>query len=151
MARMHTKKHGRSKSRKPEATEATPSKKSEEDIKKVIKEYMDKGIGAATIGQNLKEKHEVPYIKHAMGKRLTAVMKEQGYKQEFPEDMLNLMKRAVNLRKHIEKNNKDMHNKTRLIRVESKIWRLTRYYKREGMLSPTWKYDPVQAALVVKG
>ena len=151
MARMHTKKHGKSKSRKPEDSAAIPAKHDRKEIEGIIGEYMKKGVGPAHIGQRLRDKHEVPYVKHAFGKRLTAIMKEQGYKPEFPQDMLDLMKRAVNLRRHLERNKQDMHNKTSLIRVESKIWRLTRYYKREGALPQTWKYDPVKAALVVKG
>ncbi len=148
---MHTKKHGKSKSRKPEGDMITPSKKSKSEIEERIREYMKKGSGPTFIGQKLKDIDGVPYIKDTFGKRLVTVMKEQGFVQEFPQDMLDLMKRAVNLRKHIEKNNKDMHNKTRLIRVESKIWRLTKYYKREGILPQEWKYDPVKAALIVKG
>ena len=151
MARMHTKKHGKAKSRKPEESAAVPSKKGKEEINGIIKEYMKKGVGPALIGQYLKDKEGVPYVKHTFGKRLTHVMKDQGYAPEFPQDMMDLMRKAVNLRKHLGKNKQDMHNKTSLIRVESKIWRLTRYYKREGVLPMEWKYDPVKAALVVKG
>ena len=39
------------------------------------------------------------------------------------------MKKAVAVRKHIEKNNRDKDSKYRLILVESKIHRLVRYYK----------------------
>lgn len=147
---MHTKKHGKSKSRKPIESAAVPAKMSEEEIRKTIGEYMKKGMGPALVGQHLKDKHGVLYVKNTLKKRLTAVMGEQGYRPVFPQDMLDLMRRAVNLRRHIERNKQDMHNKTRLVRVESKIWRLARYYKREGVLPQAWKYDPAQAALVVK-
>ncbi len=148
---MHTKKHGKSKSRKPEENLAKSSEKSREEIEELIKGYMKKGTGPTLIGQQLKDKDGVLYIKHTLGKRLTVVMKEHGFAPEFPQDMLDLMKKAVNLRRHIEKNKQDVHNKTSLIRVESKIWRLTRYYKRKGILPQDWKYDPTQAALIVKG
>jgi len=40
------------------------------------------------------------------------------------------MKKAVAIRKHLEKNRKDKDSKYRLILVESKIHRLTRYYRK---------------------
>ena len=52
---------------------------------------------------------------------------------------------------NLEKNHNDTHNKVRLIRTESKIWRLTKYYKRRGVLPADWAYDPKTAALLVKG
>ncbi len=153
MARMHTKKHGKSKSRKPVvelgvAPEGVPSKK---EIEEKINEYMKKGIEPRLIGQYLKTKHNIPYVKQIFGKRLVLVMKDQGYTAEFPQDLLDLMKKAVNMRKHITINKRDVHNKIRLNRIESKIWRLTKYYKKEGIVAQDWKYDPEKAALIVKG
>jgi small subunit ribosomal protein S13e len=58
---------------------------------------------------------------------------------EIPEDLYFLMKRAVNVRRHIEKNKRDKDSKYRLILVESKIHRLVRYYKLTKQLPPTWK------------
>ena len=153
MARMHTKKHGKSKSRKPvvELGVAPEGVISKNEIETQISEYMKKGISPRLIGQNLKDIHKVPYVKQVFGKRLTVVMNEQGYSPEFPQDLLDLMKRAVNVRKHLVVNKQDVHNKVRLNRIESKIWRLTKYYKKEGVVSQDWKYDPEKAALIVKG
>ncbi len=152
MARMHTKKHGKSKSRKPPVETITPveNAKSKKEIEALIAEYMKQGIGPTLIGQKLKDKDGVLYLKHTLGKRLVVVMKEKGFKPELPQDMLDLMKKAVNLRKHLANNKQDMHNKTSLNRVESKIWRLSRYYKQEGRLPEDWKYDPAKAALIIK-
>ncbi|MGC8479355.1 MAG: 30S ribosomal protein S15 [Candidatus Micrarchaeia archaeon] len=152
MARMHTKKHGKSKSRKPvvemgKVPEGSPSK---DEIEKIIEEHMKKGVEPRVIGQRLKNENKVPYIKQVFGKRLVKIMEEKGYKQEFPQDLMDLMKRAVNLRAHLTVNKKDIHNKLRLNRVESKIWRLTKYYKKEGVVAQDWSYDPEKAALIVK-
>ena len=49
-----------------------------------------------------------------------------------------LIKKAVSMRKHLERNRKDLDSKYRLINVESRIHRLARYYKGAGTLSPTW-------------
>ncbi len=152
MARMHTKKRGKSKSRKPvvelgvHPNDVMP----QQEVEEKISEYIKKGIEPRLIGQYLKDKHKVPYIKQVLGKRLTIVMNEKGYEPEFPQDLMDLMKRAVNVRVHLSNNKQDVHNKLRLNRIESKIWRLTKYYKKEGRLDKDWKYDPEKAALIVK-
>ena len=63
----------------------------------------------------------------------------KGAAPRFPEDLYNLMKKAVNMRKHLERNRKDKDSKYRLILVESKIHRLTRYYRKTGQVESKWK------------
>ena len=46
---------------------------------------------------------------------------------ELPEDCYYLIKKAVSIRKHLERNRKDKDAKFRLILVESRIHRLARY------------------------
>ena len=43
------------------------------------------------------------------------------------------------MRKHLERNRKDKDSKYRLILVESKIHRLTRYYRKTGQVESRWK------------
>jgi small subunit ribosomal protein S13e len=62
-----------------------------------------------------------------------------GLAPEIPEDLYFLIKKAVAIRKHLERNRKDKDSKFRLILVESRIHRLARYYKRTKKLPPTWK------------
>ena len=45
----------------------------------------------------------------------------------LPEDCYYLIKKAVSIRKHLERNRKDKDAKFRLILVESRIHRLARY------------------------
>jgi small subunit ribosomal protein S13e len=58
---------------------------------------------------------------------------------EIPEDLYYLIKKAVSIRKHLERNRKDTDSKFRLILVESRIHRLARYYKRTKQIPATWK------------
>jgi small subunit ribosomal protein S15 len=153
MARMHTGHHGKSKSRKPYVEEGSRPEGltlSDSEITKLIVEYAKQGTHQAQIGQTLKEKHNVPYIKQLFKKRLKVILKDNGFNSELPQDLLDLLKRSVTLRKHIEKNHNDVHNKTALARVEAKIWRLSNYYKNEKVLPSDWKYDPVKVALIIK-
>lgn len=53
--------------------------------------------------------------------------------------MYHLIKKAVSVRKHLERHRKDADSKFRLILIESRIHRLARYYKRARTLPPTWK------------
>ena len=54
---------------------------------------------------------------------------------ELPEDCYYLIKKAVSIRKHLERNRKDKDAKFRLILVESRIHRLARYYTQHYISS----------------
>jgi small subunit ribosomal protein S15 len=66
----------------------------------------------------------------------------------MPEDLENLLKKATRLSVHMDKNKKDAFNKRSLQLVEAKIHKLTKYYKREGLLPQDWKYETKTASLV---
>ncbi|MDE1868501.1 MAG: 30S ribosomal protein S15 [Candidatus Micrarchaeota archaeon] len=151
MARMHSKKHGKAKSVKPVPAEVTAPQLSNNQIEELIIGYAKQGISPAMIGEKLKREHGVQYVKQALGKRLVTVLKEKKLSTQIPSDMLTLMKKAVNLHSHLSTNGQDVHNRVRLMRIEAKIWRLTKYYIREGVLPATWRYDPKQAELIIKG
>ena len=68
---------------------------------------------------------------------------------EIPEDLYQLIKKAVSVRKHLERFRKDMDAKFRLILIESRIHRLARYYKTSGQLSPNWKYESSTASTLI--
>ena len=153
MARMHTKKHGKAKSRKPVLGADAPrvTELTNEEIEKHIVALAKQGMSPSAIGYKLKEEHKVMYAKHVLGRRLGKVLEEKGVAGSMPPDLMDLMKKAVNLRNHLSRNKHDKGNTTGLQRVEAKIWRLTKYYSRTGKLPSGWRYDPEQAALLIKG
>ncbi|MGC8710613.1 MAG: 30S ribosomal protein S15 [Candidatus Micrarchaeia archaeon] len=154
MAKMHTKGKGKAKSRKPDVEIGKMPedlKLSKDEIEKIVEAYAKQNVHQAKIGQLLKDEHNVKYFKQVFGKRLGKVLEEKGLLPQLPQDLLDLIRKAVDMRSHLEKNHNDTHNKVRLIRTESKIWRLTKYYKRRGVLPADWAYDPKTAALLVKG
>lgn len=67
----------------------------------------------------------------------------------MPEDVYCLIKKAVNIRRHLEKCKKDKDAKYRLILVESKIHRLGRYYRRTKKLPNKWRYNAKTASTMV--
>lgn len=150
MARMHTRKRGRSKSHKPRRTTAplwVPLSK--EDIASAVLKLAKEGRQEAEIGLVLRDEYGVPSVKMLTGKTISQMLKENGLSPPYPSDLLDLIKRAVGMRKHLSANRKDTSNQTRLARVESKIKRLVKYY-RGRRLPRDWKYDPQTAALLVK-
>ena len=68
----------------------------------------------------------------------------------IPEDLQNLMRKALRMRKHIEENKKDVHNKRVLQLTESKIRRLVKYYRRNKVLPEDWKYKPEIAEVILR-
>ncbi|MDE1856955.1 MAG: 30S ribosomal protein S15 [Candidatus Micrarchaeota archaeon] len=150
---MHSKKHGRSKSRKPVAgaQEIAKPETSPKQIEELIVSYTKQGVPPAMIGEILKKEHSVPYLKITIGKRMGAVLKEAGLQGDIPADMLDLMKKAVRLNSHLAKNRQDVSNRIRLGRTEAKIWRLTKYYISRGRLPNAWRYDIKSAELLIKG
>jgi small subunit ribosomal protein S13e len=78
-------------------------------------------------------------VKSVTGNKVLRILKGNGLAPEIPEDLYQLIKKAVQVRKHLERNRKDMDGKFRLILIESRIHRIARYYKTVGQLPPNWK------------
>lgn len=148
---MHSKRHGKSKSRKPLPEDVSvPAELDRKQVEEIIVAYAKQGMKPAMIGQKLKNEHNVPYVKHYMGKRLGDILEEKGVKGQMPADLMDLMEKAVRMNAHIDSNKQDKSNSIRLRRIESKIWRLTKYYIRTGALPQNWRYDVQQAKLLIK-
>ncbi|KAB7507467.1 40S ribosomal protein S13 [Armadillidium nasatum] len=82
-------------------------------------------------------------------KGLTPSQIAKGLAPSIPEDLHHLIKKAVSIRKHLERNRKDRDSKFRLILVEARIHRLGRYFKSRGVLDPKWKYESATASALV--
>jgi len=119
------------------------------DIELLVVELAKKGYTPSMIGIILRDQYGIPLVKQVTGKKLTQILEKYNVKLPVPEDLLFLMKKAVNLRRHLEEHPKDYHAKKGLMDLESKIHRLVKYYKRIGKLPPDWKYTPEQAKLLV--
>ena len=151
MARMHARRKGKHGSKRP-PTRIVPKwvKISPKELEKLIISLAKKGYSSAMIGLILRDQYGIPDVKLVLKKKISQVMKEHGFYPEIPEDLLNLMKRAVKLREHLEKHKKDLHSRRGLQNLESKIRRLAKYYIEEGVLPRDWKYDPEIAKILVQ-
>lgn len=150
MAKMHSKKKGKSRSKRPLRT-SPPSwlEYSREEVIDLILRYRKEEYTPSMIGIVLRDRHGIPSVKLITGKKITQILEEHNEASDLPEDLTNLMRQAVNLRKHLEENPKDKHSRRGLQLCESKIRRLVKYY-RGKKLDEKWRYEPERAELLVR-
>lgn len=151
MARMHTRRKGKSGSKRPMISE-NPSwvPLNATEIEDLIAKLAKDGMTSARIGLVLRDQYGVPNVKLATGKSVTTIMEEKGVASNLPEDLANLMRRAIDLNVHLRENKGDISNRRGLNMIEAKIRRLERYYKRIGTLPADWKYSLSNAELMLK-
>ena len=101
------------------------------------------GNSPSIIGQILRDKYGIPLAKSVVGKKIVKVLEEANLAPKIPEDLSTLLGKANHMVRHLEKNRGDHRNVHNLQLLESKIHRLSEYYKRKGVLPANWKYKPV--------
>ncbi|OII75387.1 40s ribosomal protein S13 [Cryptosporidium ubiquitum] len=115
----------------------------------LITKLARKGLTPSQIGVTLRDSHGIPMVQSLTGSKILRILKKNGLAPDIPEDLYFLIKRAVSIRKHLEKFRKDTAAKYRLILVESRIHRLARYFKRSKQLPASWKYQAATASTLV--
>ncbi|MHA1481949.1 MAG: 30S ribosomal protein S15 [Candidatus Heimdallarchaeaceae archaeon] len=128
MARMHARKRGKASSTRAYRDQAPEWMAIEKkEIAKKVEELKRQGLST----------------------KLSAVVEELNLQPKYPEDLTNLVRKAMHLRKHLEENKKDLHSKRGLQLIEAKIRRLVKYYKKKGKFPIDGKYDPKTAGLLL--
>ncbi|MEM2994825.1 MAG: 30S ribosomal protein S15 [Candidatus Bathyarchaeia archaeon] len=118
-----------------------------EEVEALVVKLAREGVPPSRIGTILRDQYAIPLVKSITGKTITKMLRDAGLAPAIPEDLANMLKRAERLNAHLERNKKDLHNKRALQILEAKIHKLSRYYKREGILPQNWKYEPKTASL----
>lgn len=146
MARMHSRKHGKHGSHKPMKRITLDWLIYDKDeVQKLIAKLAKEGKSSSEIGVILRDQYGVPDVRY-FNMRVLKVMQKEG----MPEDLYNLMKKVVNVHRHMGEMRKDSKAKHGLELLESKIRRLGKYYARTGKLPSDWKYSIEDAKLLVK-
>ena len=150
MARMHARRKGKSGSTHPIERKKHPewSSLNPREIESRLIELAKSGKPTSEIGLILRDQYAVPDVKLATGKKISKIIEDNQMKPEIPEDLRNLIYTALQLKKQLETNRKDLKNKRNLQLTESKIRRLTKYYHIQNRLPDKWKYSPEQAKLM---
>ncbi len=149
MARLYSHKRGRSGSTRP-LSKKTPAwcKYNAEEVEALVAKLAREGNNASTIGIILRDRYGIPLAKPIIGKPIHEALKSSDIALKIPEDLDTLIKKAERARRHLERNKADSIAKRSLALIESKIYRLARYYKEEGVLPPQWEYKLMAASVV---
>eukprot|EP00355_Strombidium_rassoulzadegani_P006075 CAMPEP_0168619492 /NCGR_PEP_ID=MMETSP0449_2-20121227/6630_1 /TAXON_ID=1082188 /ORGANISM="Strombidium rassoulzadegani, Strain ras09" /LENGTH=151 /DNA_ID=CAMNT_0008660429 /DNA_START=29 /DNA_END=484 /DNA_ORIENTATION=+ len=150
MGRMHSKGKGLSSSALP-YKRSPPSwlKISSAEVEEHICKLAKKGMTPSQIGVILRDSHGIAQVGAVTGSKILRILKGAGLAPEIPEDLYFMIKKAVSMRKHLDRFRKDKDTKFRLILVESRIHRLARYYKTTRKLAPNFKYESATASTMV--
>lgn len=142
MARMYSRARGVAGSKKPE-NPSVPSwnRLKDKEIETLVAKLAKEGKNAAQIGLILRDSYGVVNTKLITGKRIGEILAAKDLKPEIPDDLLALIRRSVDLRKHMDANHKDQTAVRGLLITESKMRRLVKYYKANNKLPLDWKFD----------
>jgi len=148
VGRLHSHRHGKSHSTRP-ITPSTPTwvKQSPVEIEELVVKYAKEGLPPSKIGIKLRDQYAIPITRQIVKKSITEILEQKGIKTEMPEDLNNLVNKALGLQKHLKENKSDKRNVRSLELLEAKVHRLSSYYKKIGKISKTWKYKAVIAQL----
>jgi small subunit ribosomal protein S15 len=153
MARMHTRRRGQSSSKRPSTLRIPEWMEKEKDAQwveaKVI-ELAKAGNTPSMIGKILRDQYGVPLVRMITGKRVMDILRENDLERSVPEDLRNMIAKAATIRRHMEENKTDFVSKRGLQLAESKIHRLSKYYRKKKILPADWKYSPDQAAVLLR-
>lgn len=150
MARMHSRKKGKSGSTKPlKKVKPTWIRYSESEVESLVVKLAKAGNNSAKIGLILRDSYGVPDVKLMTKNTISEILKKHNLNPDYPDDFTALIKKEINLLKHLDAYKKDNVAKRGLKLTSSKIHRLSKYYKRKGIFPEDWKYDREKARLIV--
>ncbi len=151
MARMYSRKRGKSGSKKPLIkTKQSWLRYKPKEVEMLIMKLAKEGKTASKVGLTLRDSYGVPDVKLLTGKTITKIMSEKKLAPKIPEDLMALIKKSIKIRKHREENRQDNTSLRGLQLTESKINRLVKYYKQAKKLPVDWKYDVKNIKLFVE-
>ena len=151
MAKMHSRKKGKSGSKPPLKREIKPwNIHSSQEAEQLVLKIAKTGSYPAMIGTTLRDNYGIPDVHILTGKKITTILRENNVLTKLPSDLQFLIQKDIRLMKHAEGHKKDMAIKRGLQLTISKIHRLSKYYIRVGKLPSDWKYDRSKAKLLVE-
>lgn len=118
-----------------------------EEVEAFIIKLAKEGHNMSAIGTILRDQYAIPLVKPITGKSISDTLKAANLAPAMPEDLANLVKKAQGLAVHMDKNKNDLHNKRNRQIIEARIHKLSRYYKREGVVDKEWKYKAKIASI----
>jgi small subunit ribosomal protein S15 len=151
MARVYSRKKGKATSHKP-PIKVVPRWMgyNKKQVEELVATLAKQNHTSAMIGLILRDQYGIPDVKTIVGKTITSIMKGNKAYPEFPEDLMNLFRKAVDIHTHMDINKMDKHCKKGLQNTESKIRRLLKYYGQKGAVPKDFKYNIDKIKLIVR-
>lgn len=151
MARMYSRKKGKSGSKKPvKKTKPVWLRYGSKETEQLVIKLAKAGKHASEIGIILRDSYGIPSVRAITKKKVSQILAENKLTPKLPYDLLSLIKKEIMVMKHVGSNKKDMTANKGLIITDSKIRRLVKYYKRTGKLPADWSYDKKNAKLLLE-
>ena len=126
MGRLHTHNHGKAHSIRPiESKFSSWVKQDTKEIEELVIKYAKDGNTPSQIGIKLRDQHAIPLVKPIINKTISDILDQNDLKSEVPEDLNNIVTKAVGLQKHLKSNKNDRRNIRSLELIEAKVHRLS--------------------------
>ncbi|MDA4135726.1 MAG: 30S ribosomal protein S15 [Thaumarchaeota archaeon] len=148
MARIHSHRHGKSHQTRP-TSKRPPSwlTYTADEVSSLTIKLGKEGITPSEIGVRLRDDYGIPLVKPIIGKSIAQLLRENKLAPALPEDLQNLLLRAKRVQSHLETFKSDARNVRSLELIEAKIYRLSKHYKKVGLIPKDFKYAAVVAQL----
>jgi small subunit ribosomal protein S15 len=109
----------------------------EDAIESRVVELAEEGHDPSAIGRILRDEGidgtPIPDVKLATGNKIGDILAEHDAEPDVPEDLRNLLERAIRLSEHMEEHPNDVSNKRARQNTESKARRLIEYYRGDEL------------------
>jgi small subunit ribosomal protein S15 len=113
-------------------------KYSKEEVESLVVKLAKQGNAPEKIGLILRDSYGIPKA-NLVGEKIAKILKKNGL-YEKPRDLMSLVKKINELKKHFNSNKQDRVCKRSIQITESKINKLARYYQKKGVIPVKWKY-----------
>jgi small subunit ribosomal protein S15 len=150
MARMHSRDKGKSRSEKPVKKVPSWAPYKGKEVEKLIIKYAKAGKTTSEIGMILRDSYGINSVKALTEKKITTVLEENQLTKELPEDLLNLIRKLIDINQHLGKNRQDQTGHRGKLLTISKIRRLIKYYKRTNKIPQEWKFDQARLKMYME-
>lgn len=151
MARMYSRKKGKSGSKRPVKREKKSwGRYSDKEVEQLTIKLSKQGLSTSQIGIALRDTYGIHDVKAITKKTISKILKENNLLMKVPEDLSNLIKKTIKLMRHVDVHKKDFSVKRGLLITESKIRKLAKYYKRKNRLPQDWAYDRAKAKMLIE-
>lgn len=146
---MHSRKKGKSGSTKVYNQEVSVRYEAKE-IEMLVAKYAKAGNTAAQIGLILRDSYGIPSVKAILKKSIGDILKEKKLTKKIPEDLQALIKKRIAAAKHYKSNKQDQTAKRGIKLTDSKILRLIKYYKTQGIFEQDFRFNFDKAELYLE-